>query len=521
MAIRVKAVLGFGALTALFVAAPMAGCTTVLGNFEIEESPLQADSGKFDTSPPVVTGGTDADTPDGDTAPETGGSGGQGDAGSDGSIARPCAQDSDCPALDTEPAGCATAACKLGSCFYNPVDKDSDTHPVAGCKAKDGKTAIPAGDDCADNDPTIFPGAQCSEDETGKAIVFPNGKPVGLCKAGAWDCTTGKAVCKGAVAPQPAEDCTAKNDANCNGIPDDGCAVSCTGTDTQPCGNVGGLPAPCQAGTRTCGAGGVANEWGPCVGNVEPKARDCSSSVDNDCANGPDNAESACQCPGPVPQGASAQCPVPNAKGVCALGSHVCQASPDGQTGVFGPCTGPAPGARSCNSAKDYNCDGIPDELEAGCGSPCNDPAGSGTNVAAAQKFGPKMYGCRGNFAFNGGAACRPGSAVCGVQTWANYIRSAGSHAPNRHYWVAENLNWGGSFGIDACWAAPAPNGNTCGDGSSMHVCALGGASYGTVDVDGNVCNWTGCEYGAAAGINDYLGGCVGNTTAGALCCLP
>jgi hypothetical protein len=181
---------------------------------------------------------------------------------------------------------------------------------------------------------------------------------------------------------------------------------------------------------------------------------------------------------------------------------------------------GPTPGARSCGSVQDFDCNGVSDELEPGCGTPCLNPNGNGQVVAAAQKFGPKMWGCAGKRTFAlRASACTAGAVPCGTAAWTVYIRQASSRKPLRHYWVNDNLNYDGNQGIGQCWASV--NATYSCDPNPMRVCALGANGASVTDVDGNVCNWTGCTSGLAGGPNDYLGGCILNTTAGTLCCTP
>lgn len=458
-------------------------CTAVLGDFEV--APGTGDAGSQQQQP-----------------------GPNGTAGDGGTAVRSCEHAQDCPDVSS-PAQCAVAECKDKRCVYAAVDKDGDGHLVAGCSA--GGVLLP-GDDCADGDPTAYPGGACTKRPDGSDVVFPNGTPLGACKGGTWTCTTGTPICEGVVAPEPTENCALKNDANCDGVPDDGC--DCPPNTTGECGNVDGLPLPCKKGTRQCSAAG---KWGPCVDNVEPKARDCSTAADNDCSGEADGTEAACLCPGGVAQGASASCTVVGAKGVCADGSHVCQPSADKQSGVFGACTGPAPSARDCGSPKDINCDGVSDELEVGCGTPCTDPLGSGAVVPAAQKFTNKVWGCAARRSWDArGTGCASGWSVCGAAVWTSYTRSSGAKPPSHKYWLQEQLGWGGS--PPACWVPATPS-TSCGAGTSMTVCPYAAGGAAVTDPANNVCNWSGCSYGNSYVANDYFGGCAGNTTGGTLCC--
>lgn len=467
------------------------GCESLLGSFEVSPEGASA----------IDAGAIDSQAPSQQSAQQDGG----GDAG----IVRACEQATDCPALAMLPAACATAECRDKVCVYLAVDKDGDGHPMAGCSV-DGH--VVAGDDCADDDPSIAPGGACTKRPDGSDIVFPNGTPLGACRAGKWDCTGGVPSCKGAVEPALTENCQLKNDANCDGVPDDGC--DCTPNSTGPCGNVGNLPLPCAKGTRTCSPDG---KWGDCIGNVEPMPRDCSSNLDNDCNGQADQGENACNCTGGVAQGKQASCTVPGKQGQCADGTWTCMPSPDKQSGVFGPCTGPKPAARNCASALDFDCNGVGDELEVACGSPCLDPLGTRNKVAATQKFSSSMWGCPGkrNHSVRA-AACTTGFGPCSGATWEKYSATAGARRPTRKYWVNEALGYGGSAG--ACWADSTLK--NCGV-TSMSVCPLGKNGGTVTDPDGNTCNWTNCGYGLNDTTNDFFGGCLGNETAGTLCCGP
>ena len=489
------------------IAAGAVGCENLLGTFDVTPpEPTIPEAGASDVAVTESDG----------AAPEPV------DAASDGgaAVVRPCEQDVDCPAAAMTPPGCALAKCVEKQCVYVPIDRDGDGFPAAGCVV-DGKSA--PGTDCADDEPTIFPGAPCSKLANGTDITYPTGAPTGACKAGVWDCKTGAAVCQGAVPPAVNEDCGRKIDANCNGVPDDGCA--CTPNVVEACGNVKGLPLPCKTGTRTCSPGGT---WGDCIGNVEPAARDCSSTVDNDCNGQADKTETACNCTGGVAQGGSASCPT-GKPGACATGSWTCAPSTDKQSGVFGACVAPTAGAKNCASTLDNDCNGVGDEVEIACGSPCLDPSGTGKPVAAAQKFSAAIWGCAGSRTFAArSSACNGAlkSFPCAAQTWETYRGLAkGARVPARKYWVAEQLNRGGTSA--ACYADPK-GATSCGT-SSMAVCpAPRSGAEEVLDADGNYCAWTLCGYGyddTTSG--DYMGGCGSTTklyaaaaaTGGTLCC--
>ncbi len=143
------------------------------------------------------------------------------------------------------------------------------------------------------------------------------------------------------------------------------------------------------------------------------------------------------------------------------------------------------------------------------------------SSVKGVQRFwNGNMFGCAGKVAFPERASlCATGYHVCSASEFVANNSFNGQHveAPKYHYWVADQLGYGGTSG--SCWAAKL--GTSCGQDNSMRICAppVGG---GTVSFDqvGNKCNWTGCDLlGSGGDSDDYLGGCLGNLTAGTLCC--
>lgn len=500
-----------------FVSMVVLGCEGILGTFTVApdlnlgpETGTDANTSSFDASGDVSVP-ADADGPETST-PTT----------------RSCESAFDCPAVAIEPAGCGIVRCIDKKCRGVAVDRDSDGHAVAGCKVDgtlvggyaDGKD-IPA-DDCDDNKAAVYPGAECAETAAGQPITFPTGSPVGRCKRGAWACEPGP-VCKGALGPANNENCTLKNDADCDGVKDNGCDCDPSDAAPKPCGNVNNLPAPCKAGTRSCLATG---KWSACTGNVEPSAPDCSSNGDNNCNGTKDNQEPGCKCDGTVAVGASQSCTDETAQGACMAGTKTCELNSRKEP-VFGKCAGRAPGAAICSSSVDNNCNGTPDELEVGCGSPCLAPGPTRIplKVAAAQKFNASMWGCRGTNALSGASnACN--GKVCPIGSWSAYISPnpklppplVKPRAPTHKYWVAEKLGYGGSF-PGACYANANTDAYDCGPDSSMAVCPSGGGALRVTDAEGNVCNWSDCSYGGAYTDNDFLGGCGNNLTGGTLCC--
>ncbi|HEY6078894.1 MAG TPA: hypothetical protein VIW29_08825, partial [Polyangiaceae bacterium] len=165
-----------------------------------------------------------------------------------------------------------------------------------------------AGDDCA-------PGMTmtCWETPQGTSLGDVPANVLGACKLGTRTCASdGKlGPCQGALAPASEDTCDAGDDANCNGVPNEGC--SCVKGSTRPCGSDVGA---CQFGTQTC----QDQEWGDCLGQIGPQPRDtCDAGNDANC-NGLPNEGCACVI------GAVANC------GNC--GTQQCV-----KGGTWGPCT--------------------------------------------------------------------------------------------------------------------------------------------------------------------------------------
>lgn len=128
------------------------------------------------------------------------------------------------------------------------------------------------------------------------------------------------------------------------------------------------------------------------------------------------------------------------------------------------------------------------------------------------QSFANGMVGCSGTAAWPAGSLCGAGSHVCSSTEW---VANRGLTVPAHDYWTSDNLLWSGG-GSNSCEASTTV-GNACTANEPMRVCTPNGSPAGS-DPEGNVCNWTGCGLNGTSP-NVYLGGCDGNSTAGALCC--
>jgi len=128
-----------------------------------------------------------------------------------------------------------------------------------------------------------------------------------------------------------------------------------------------------------------------------------------------------------------------------------------------------------------------------------------GTN--AEQIFSDDMRGCAGRVSYaNRAALCAKGFGPCAAKEW---VDKRDGQAPNYNYWTNADLRWTG-YSSNNC-AAVFYGGSSCGE-DPMRVCAS------NIDLLGNRCNWTGCGF-LDRYPQEYFGGCLGNKTAGTLCC--
>jgi hypothetical protein len=177
--------------------------------------------------------------------------------------------------------------------------------------------------------------------------------------------TTAVASTSGTVAVTHLRDCSTSGDGDQNGTNDqlETQYCACKPYEAQACTDLS-KEGPCGVGAKICvvSSDKTTSSWSTCT-TPKPVARDCSSTNDNDCQNGPDKSEAACQlCQSTTPQ----NCGQENnkyasnwGKGLCVAGKRHLNVSSAGCS--WGDCTGEViPTSEACGPDKpDANCDGI------------------------------------------------------------------------------------------------------------------------------------------------------------------
>ena len=156
-------------------------------------------------------------------------------------------------------------------------------------------------------------------------------KNVGVCKSAKTD---GSGICQKPSGYDLQDICGDGLDNNCDGNKDETC--QCAPKSTKPCGSDVG---ECKKGKQTCSSTG---KWGPCIGGVQPKAKESCDGKDHTCNGIVDEG-----CP----------CDYDNkSEGVCAKAvrdkSGICVRPVDYLT------------TENCSDGKDNNCDG---NINEGC----------------------------------------------------------------------------------------------------------------------------------------------------------
>jgi hypothetical protein len=366
-----------------------------------------------------------------------------------------------------------------------------------------------------------------------------SGFPRGICKAGQSTCSDGAwTACEVCPDTDPPPWRASPPPSGCQILPhtqicaesslDAGYDMTCTGvinctctTDSTancydgPSGTDGvGI---CHHGSRTCSNG----SWSACAGQVLPHARDCASSLDNDCNGTADASEPACQVTACPPETSELRIcrvqgitRVPDAptgapQGVCRDGLRDC--NPDGSVGECAGMILPSP--EICDG-QDNNCDGEVDEnpdtlcnagftcvhgvcVKSSCGveNPC--PVGYTCNSSGKCELGQ----CGGATCADG-QVCQFGSCAdpCdGVECATGAVCSSGFCTGGGCYLAGCGAGLSCIQGVcqpDPCASVACPLGTFCRAGDCVQSCV-----YVTCP-SGQVCGADGfCEVDACQGV--------------------
>ena len=197
------------------------------------------------------------------------------------------------------------------------------------------------------------------------------------------------------------------------------------------------------------GSGGITGAGGA---TCQPKSRDCTSSLDNDCNGTPDNQETTyCTCL----VGKSQPCqqhPGYDGAGICKAGSQACSASSDKTTSSWGTCSeSVGPGTRNCTSSVANDCNGTPANQETVY---CQCPAGTSQSCLPA-------------------GMCKSGSQTCAASsdtTTTGWGPCTGYTGPSTMYRDSDGDGYGNpaqSGQVCLGTAGYVNNGEDCDDGNS------------------------------------------------------
>ncbi|HEX2871457.1 MAG TPA: putative metal-binding motif-containing protein [Polyangiaceae bacterium] len=252
----------------------------------------------------------------------------------------------------------------------------------AGTAGSSGSSSTAGGAGGADTEAPCEPGATESCYASADGVAYPGKPPAGqtTCRLGERKCEddTTWGVCIGAVAPEAADTCEAGNDANCNGVPNEGCA--CADGDKRDCGSDVGN---CKKGSQTC----QGMVWGACTGEVVAAATDTCDADDDANCNGTVN--DGCTCVNGTVK------PCGTDTGPCEKGTVTCVNGvyPETCEGGIEPAA-----ADTCEPGNDADCDGTANE---GCTCTGTTQYDCGIDTGACSKgkqtcSGGTLGGCMG-----------------------------------------------------------------------------------------------------------------------------
>ncbi|HTB72985.1 MAG TPA: hypothetical protein VK762_07065 [Polyangiaceae bacterium] len=351
------------------------------------------------------------------------------------------------------------ASCGAGSARNTSAGASVDD---AGSPSTEATGACATDSDCAATVPPTSP-ANCA---TGRCNTLQ-----GVCVYVAKDedgdgHLAGNCASTNGVAVQAGDDCNDHDPNLYSGHPESCSTITDGGTVTWPTGTPTGI---CGYGLITCTSDTTQSD---CIGTKAPKARDCTSSEDNDCDGKADSAECACVPPAVRCSG--------NAVETCE--NEGTWSSPQAcvnQTCVDGTCQGScAPGQMQCSATATNGVETCQSNGTWGPAASCvNQTCVSGAGTASCQGVcAPRQTQCAGS---NGIETCTANGAWGTAQTCVNSTctgpaRSAncgGACSPGQTTCSGNNVETcsGGQFGN--------PTGctnSTCYNGSCIGVCAMG-----------------------------------------------
>jgi hypothetical protein len=307
------------------------------------------------------------------------------------------------------------------------------------------------------------------------------------------------------------------------GIPGTGGAVGTGGTKGS--GGGGGFTGGAPGSGGAVGTGGITGTGG--ASTCQPKARDCTSSLDNDCNGTPDNQETTyCTCI----VGNSQACqehPGYDGKGICKAGSQGCAASSDKTTSSWGACSGSiGPGTRNCTSSVDNDCNGTPDSQET---TYCQCTAGSSQSCLPAGMCTAGSHTCAAS-SDNTTTGWGPCTGYTGTTTMYRDADGDGYGNPSQPAQVCAGTS-GYVSNADDCDDTNAnfkPGTSICSTAMQKETCVSGGGgtpvpqscdqgcinatcrSDGTIGVPGYVSctNSSHCSVAVGCQMDDPTGGC-------------
>lgn len=330
-------------------------------------------------------------------------------------------------------SGASTTSCTPGAaeaCWESPdgvpFEGEAPTSEQATCRAGQRKCEGDATWGACLGAVGPEPADTCDPGNDGNCNGFPNegcscedgderacGSDQGNCKPGKQTCVDKVwGACVGQIVQAASDACEPNDDANCDGMPNEGC--ECINGDQKACGTDIG---PCEFGTKIC-VNGVYPE--ACEGGVSAADKDtCEPGNDADCNN---TVNEGCGCTGTAPRACGVT------QGACEVGMQTCT------DGTLSGCSVTPTTNDTCfaaDDANDTNCNGT---YRDGCECVATDapkrcPDASGCGVQTCDGATGKWSACTGD---GETLRCNPAAPdsrqICNENgVWTNDLCPAGS----------------------------------------------------------------------------------------------